>query len=167
MNAAAAKMVEALGDLMPEGGAGAVRFTFDCMEAAEDEIARAKRRWPKSVAKVDAAFLALMPTPVFRGKAIEVYRSHVVELLGRARVGTKLEPATEAEVLLALLAMSLIAPPSQQYAALADALFATVMPAAYAKLDKGHGASEPWPGASAELLGTMRRKLAQPRGPQP
>lgn len=142
-------------------GGNAFRSTFELMEVAGREVtaALATRRARKSVAvyrRIDDAWMALGDgLEAFHGKAPEVFRHHCRELLERAAAGEPLQPGTEAEVLLALSALSLKAPPSSQYAALFERLFVAVM----GRRVEGEPTREPWPGAADELLRDMRRKL--------
>ena len=139
------------------GAESAVSFAFDRMGVAEEELKRAFRTKKSEPA---GAFSALFPHEAFAGKAERVYRSHARELCARMKLKQDRRPGTAAEVLLALSALSLVAPPSQQYAALYERLFAEVMGDAV----NGEPTREPWPKASDELLHQMRRKLARDRG---
>lgn len=82
---------------------------FTCLAVAEDELAKADGPVP------DGLFKVLRPTPLFEGKTLDVYRSHVRELIARGvalQKGQKadLSAATRAEVLLYLSGASLVAP---------------------------------------------------------
>jgi hypothetical protein len=85
-----------------------------------------------------------------------VYRHHCRELIGRAKRGADTRPATDAEVMAALSAMSLRAPLGSTAASLYEELFRRVMGRRVA----GPSPREPWTGAKRELLDQMRRRLA-------
>ncbi len=73
-----------------EGGAAlaiAIRSTFDRMAIAEEEIASAKRRFPREAEQVHRAFKILCPPPGLRGLSDEVFRAHARELVERVALG--------------------------------------------------------------------------------
>lgn len=135
-----------------EGEVGSVvRFTFDCMGVAEEELKKAE---------ASAAFPLLCPTPLLVGKSLNLYRSHARELIARFKAKEDTRPGTDAECLTALLHGALKAPLDSTAAALAERLFRGVFDAdEVRRLGLGEAPREPWPGASDELLTTLRRKL--------
>lgn len=126
----------------------AVAGVFECMRVAELAILEAKRRQPDRACELDAAFILLRPTEPIRGKAPEVYRSHVVELLERVVAGDDTRPGTKAEALCALLGAATRAPLNAAGCLLADRLSFAVL--GYSA--PGDPPHEPWPGAADELL---------------
>lgn len=134
-----------------EGEAGSVvRFTFDCMGVAEEEL--------RGVA--DEAFMLLWPSPLLVGKSLKLYRSHARELVARFKAEEDTRLGTDAECLAAILHGALKAPLDSTAGALAERLFRGVFDAdEVRRLGLGEAPREPWPGASDELLTTLRRKL--------
>lgn len=131
------------------------------LETAEREIARAQRKYGLELVH---GFKVLCPSPVLRGKAPRVYRSHCRELLRRVARGQDTRPPTRAELLCAVSDASLVAPFNQAGAAAYEYLSRRVMgPTAYKKvLGDVPPAREPWPGAIGELLRPLRKKLMVP-----
>lgn len=139
----------------------AVTGIFDLMGTAEDEIAAALETETDAKKRVgiNGAFRYLCPPPGMTTLDERVYRAHARELVERCRNGAKLDDGTKAEVMVALSQMSLVAPPSAQYAALYERLFAEIFEQAV----PGDAAREPWPKASDELLADLRRKVGRER----
>lgn len=68
-----------------------VTFAFQAMGIAEEEIAAGKKRASKSRhTAIDAVFGSACPSPLLRGKSLELYRAHVRELVQRAEKGVGL-----------------------------------------------------------------------------
>ena len=133
------------------------RFAFDCMGVAEELLRDVPKR-----RRDFSPFIALRPTAPLQGKALELYRAHARELVGRVRAGAKqaaMEPATDAELLAAMHATSLVAPLTQGGFAVAAELFRRCFPEDAVEVF-GDDHREPWPGYVAEELGKMRRKFA-------
>lgn len=138
---------------MSPGGAGIVRV-LDLMGVADEEFGKAGR--PRGMWSV------LYPPEAMQPLVDDVYRAHCRELLARHKRGESLEPATDAEMLLALSDASLHAP----FNNLGGAAYATI---ARRVLDKdGRGLfeetlrglpSEPYKGAVDELLAGLQRRL--------
>ena len=126
-----------------------VHGLFDLMKIAEEEIARGGAD----------AFAFLCPPPGFTSLDERVYRAHARELVERVKRGERLEDGTKAEVMVLLSQQTLLAPPTQQYAALYEKLFAEI----FGTSVEGEPAREPWPKASEELLADLRRKAGLPR----
>lgn len=129
--------------------------TIEFIEVAEEELARA------GLSKRCGAFRLLLPPRAMTLLAERVYRHHCRELIGRIKTkkpheirAGELELATEAEVLTNMMSASLIAPPNQQWAALHELLFVRVMGVSV----DGEPTREPWPKASEELLGELRKR---------
>jgi len=155
--------------LFPEGQRGLLRDFAEWLSVAEEEIARFKAQYPGQAEWFDGVFPHLWPTPPLRGKSPEIYRAHVAELLGRVALrSSPLVVPTSAELLYIVLATALIAPLSQNPAALAEWLFADVRKLNPAIGDLGlrpeDGAREAWPGAIREQLTVMRKKFRFERG---
>lgn len=131
----------------------AVSRLFELMAVAEEEAARAGR---------PDAFAILCPTPVLRGKSVEVYRAHVRELLGRLQRGDDLEPGTDAECLCAALYAGGDAPLRQEGQAVAEWLCARVFPVQAAEIGCGR-MPERWEGQVLEDVAQLRRRLAARR----
>lgn len=136
-------------DLLRADLGAAFRRAFRLAEVAEAELA--------CEGDPPGAFMLLMPPVSMFDKDPAVYRSHVRELLRRIARGEDTRPATDAECLCALSAASLDAPLSSTPAALFERLFARVMPG---RVPAGDAVREPYVGACDELLGSMRRRLA-------
>jgi hypothetical protein len=111
------------------------------------------------------AFFALKPGDAFMGVDTRAYRHHVVELLGRYKAGTSLQPGTEAEVLLGLVETSRVAPLNQGGAALYHRLFRRVIgPEAHDQVLEGMTAPrERWDGQTDELLHEARPQVRSGR----
>lgn len=106
----------------------------------------------------------LAPSEIFRSTAVEVYRSHVRELVRRAKAGGRLDLGTEAEVLLGLREASLVAPLTRGGTMLYHATFRRVMgEAAYRELFGALAAvdapRERWDGELEELWSEARRNV--------
>lgn len=133
---------------------GTMAGIFDMLEVCGEEAER--------VGDVSSELWTMLaPSEVFRGTALEVYRSHVRELLKRSKAGGRLDLGTDAEVLLGLREASLVAPLSRSAAALYHAAFRSVMgEAAYRKLLGDVDAPrERWDGELDELWSEARRKI--------
>jgi hypothetical protein len=158
------KMAETLGSLAE--GMNPIRYsvrrTFECMDVAEQEIARALRLRSNASAtrraRIQRAFLALLPPEQLTSKGDEVYRQHARELLQRAADGKDLRPGTDAEVLTCMLDCSLQAPPTALIGLACARLFEKVM----GKKLGDDLSLEPWPGAVDELVADLRRKTSVP-----
>lgn len=132
-----------------------IEDVLDFAAVADQEIKDTGVKNKKEADTLNTAFPALRPRRMFFGKDMKVYRHHCKELIRRVLRGESLEPATEAEVMLALSAMSLEAPLQQDPAALYSRLFQRV----FGDLDLKYDMQETYPGACDELLGKMRHKL--------
>ena len=146
-----------------------VRRTFEFMEIAEEEIAKAEKRYTRDKvtrACIHDVFGHAQPGQLLRYSDV-LYRAHVRELCFRAEHSTfdkakaDMAPATKAEIVAALSEGSLLAPLDQQHAALYEELFCEIFGKYVGKGDER--TREPWPGASAELLHTMRQKFRRER----
>lgn len=127
------------------------------MLIAEEEIEAALKKLPRDKRKI--SFLALMPTDGMSSLASEVYRSHCRELIQRQLKGEALEPGTMAEILILMSHTSLKAPLDQMGGAVAEYAFQEV----FGKTLDGEPLREPWPGALAEQIAVLRRKLRRNR----
>lgn len=136
-----------------------VARVFGLMRIAEEEIAADQAR--NGFTSVDA-FPVLYPPPDMLMRADAVYRSHARELVERVRAGEDTRLGTKAEVLLAMSEVSLVAPPSENFAHLMERLFNEVMGPDVFVFDAAQP-RESWPGASDDTLGELRRKVAKPK----
>jgi hypothetical protein len=152
-------MLNALGSLVSGDVRVRIRATFDMMGIAEEEIADAMRaartRWVR--ARLDASFGVLTPPPAMVGKASALYVYHVREMLARVASGADTRPGTDAEVLVGLLAASVVAPLDGTGTMLAEKLFRRVFPDAERVLGPGTGTHETYPGEMAARLEEARR----------
>lgn len=136
-----------LNEIMGSRLGGWIKSAFDCMEMAEEEIARAQKRFPDKKQEIWESFMLLSPTEVLEGKTDRVYRAHARELLERVGRGQDTRKGTAAELLCAMLAAATAAPLNAQGAALTERLFTIVMGR---KLDE-EGAFRPvWKGQVEE-----------------
>ncbi|HRK34499.1 MAG TPA: hypothetical protein PLJ47_07870 [Candidatus Hydrogenedentes bacterium] len=145
----------------------AINQTFRRMEIAEKEIARAQRKHPKHKDRVFQVFRQLCPTPPLARVLDDVYRMHCRELIDRSIQCEDTKPATEAEVLGFLSQASLEAPLDRIPSLLYQQLFADILPVqarALPSLGRIDSLDSYEQNAVAELLHTLRRKLAIKRG---
>lgn len=158
---ALAKMVEVMDEL---GGRSwsAIRRSFERMKIAEEEIARASRlrsnSSPERRARIQRAFSVLCPPEQLALKSDDVYRAHARELVRRAAADEDCRPGTDAEVLCCMLDCSLAAPPTALVGLACARLFGLVVGRSIGE----ELSAEPWPGAVAELVEDLRRKIAVP-----
>lgn len=142
----------------PNTGVAFIVQSLDCMEVAEQEIARAQAEHPEHAATLRRVFGVAMPGNLATyGQTL--YRAHVRELLDRVVDGFPFDLGTDAEVLDVLSTASLRAPLGSQAAALFERLFARMFPAEAATVLDGGPRAEPWQGASSELASEIKRKL--------
>jgi hypothetical protein len=161
-----AEQKRALEALLPDGSVGVIGRTFDLMAVAEREIARARRkhRTRRTSELLNGSFLMLQPGELSR-YSDELYAAHCRELLERVVKGDDPRPGTRAEMLAALSEASLKAPLERNAHTAMEHLFAQCFPG-NALSAGGHSPGEQWPGAVAELLRGMARRLAKDdRGP--
>jgi len=153
--------------LLPVALGDTLTRTFRCMELAEDEIAKVKRRHPGQAAALDDAFRHLMPTPVLRGLGDEVYGAHCREILELLATGDDIREGTTAEVIAALAESSQAAPLTRTATLLYIELFELVFPGKSEKLFAELGPMEPNAYERTqmrELEADLRRKLRTDRG---
>lgn len=136
-----------------------IASVFARMGIAEDEIAAAKKRWPKNAKRIHTAFKWCCPSELLRDKTDELYKVHVQEIIERVASGKDPVPLTRAEVLAALSNASLAAPLGSRSEALMTELFNEL------GLGSVEPAREPWKGSNAELFAEMRctTRLPNPR----
>lgn len=158
---ALAKMAEVMDEL---GGRSwsAIQRSFERMKIAEEEITRASRlrsnSSPERRARIQRTFSVLCPPEQLALKSDDVYRSHARELVRRAAADEDCRPGTDAEVLCCMLDCSLAAPPTALVGLACARLFERV----FGRSIGGELSAEPWPGAVAELVEDLRRKIAVP-----
>lgn len=128
--------------------------TFRSMEIAEQEINKAKGRWPRKKDALHKSFRLLMPGPL-SGVREEVYRHHCQEILERVVKDEDTTLATKAEMMVAISEFTLKIPINSTMAALYERLFLEVIPRA--KLE-GEPTREPYKGAAEEMLQQMRKR---------
>lgn len=148
-NAAIRKLTELTGD-------STIVRTFDFMQIAGEEIDRGKLAAESDAAakRAHRCFMACQPGGFVHFTDV-VYRAHVRELVQRALDDESLVPATKAEVMLVLSQGSLTAPLNAQHTALYEELFKDIF-GHYVRPDDV--TREPYAGATAELLHTLRQK---------
>lgn len=135
----------------------AIEDCFRRMSLAEAAIKRFCRRVPAHRHRLDKAFgILCWQIPVRVGD--QIYIAHIEELLQRVVDRQSVSEATRAEALAFLHSASLRTPLAQQAAALYADLFQEVLHTA-ALFEEDKYPTEPWRGASAELLERLRRDL--------
>lgn len=158
MGKAATAPAGALDDIVRELTGGHFDAIMRMLAITEEEIARAKRKYPDKADKVDLAFMLCKPTEVLKGKCDQVYKSHVRELIVRAMRGKDTRPGTAAEVLCGMLGAATLAPLNAEGAALVERLFRIVM---RQELDGEHFRPV-WKGQVEDAFAEAQRKTAQP-----
>jgi len=114
--------MEKLMEALTEGLGNGFARLFEQMGIADEEWRRADMGKGKS-----ELWNMLTPGDTFRDMHVELYRSHVRELIERERRGDDLDYGTRAEVIVGLMVTSLKAPLSQGPSALYHRLFREVM----------------------------------------
>jgi len=143
---------ELLGPIGP-----AIEDCFRRMSLAEAAIKRFCRRFPAHRHRLDKAFgILCWQIPVRVGD--QIYIAHIEELLQRVVDQQSVSEGTRAEALALLHSASLRTPLAQQAAALYADLFQQVLHTA-ALFEEDKYPTEPWRGASAELIEKLRRDL--------
>lgn len=125
-----------------------VDWTFDCMEIAERALKNRDQH---------GRFALLMPTPAI-GKIIKLYEKHVSELMNRLSKRLDTRPATKAEMLGAMVTLSMDAPLNNEGMIVYEYLFHELFPG---ELDVERS-KEQWSGQLQEAITVLRRKLEQP-----
>lgn len=141
---------------------GRVASLFRCMDIAEEEItkvwprdANGKPTDPSPITLAPSLFRACLPPQDFVDKHEGLYRHHVRELVQRSKTkSASYAVATEAEVLVGILAASQLAPLTHDGMVLAEPLFESVMGSKF-----GVHTAEQWAGQYDELLAEARRKV--------
>lgn len=100
----------------------------------------------------------LHPTGALQGMSMDMYRSHVREILGRVEAREDTRPGTAAECLAALSTVSLEVMPK----ALARAAIELVWEKVFGRPAGGDPFLEEWLGQAEETLIVARKKLAAP-----
>jgi hypothetical protein len=93
-----------------------VARTFALVEVAEQEIAAAKKRWPKKAKAFDAAFLDLCPEQPMIEFGELLYRAYVQERLKQIEAGQG-RSATNAEIAMTISRLSNLTPIHWEYTA--------------------------------------------------
>ncbi len=134
---------------------GTISGILDLLEICGEEVERAGFEVEHDL------WMLLAPGDAFRGTAVDVYRSHVRELLARAKAGTRLDLGTDAEVLLGMREASLVAPLTRHGTMLYHAAFRSALgEAAYRKLlGDIDPPREQWEGQLEEIWTEARRKV--------
>lgn len=136
-------------DFLPPG----VTSTFARMAIAEEEIREA---YPQKADEPPGLFLVLTPSPLLENLRPEMYRAHARELVTRSRSRRPdYSPATEPEILAALLQAATHAPLNRAGQALADELWRRIMGWTF----DDDPAREEWPGQFNEELTAARRRV--------
>ncbi len=154
----------AASELLGAGVASTIAHTFRCMEIAEEEISAAKARRPLLATQLHDGFRELCPPQVLREAGERLYRAHCRELLDRIATGSPLRPATTAELLAVLQAMSLAAPLERAATVLYWDRFGELFPADAARIrsEVGPLAADSYDQVRAkELEAKLRRQLGR------
>ena len=162
----ATKARSCLADLAPKEIVSTIARTFELMEIAEEEIARARSTLKPKVLgsrerseRINQAFKALMPGALLN-LTDAVYRHHCREIIDRADQGEDLRPGTESEVLHMLMQTSLRSPLNSSGQALYERLFKNIV----GKLPEDwEPTPEAWKGQADEMLHDARKRLARDR----
>lgn len=128
--------------------------TLDALEVADAAV---RSRWPQGN-EPKGLFLALMPPLSLRGKAPQLYASFANELAERALHREALEPATDAEVLVAMMATATRTPLNQEGQLVAEVLFERIFPGVVPMSTR-----ESYRGQLEESLRALRHRLRVPR----
>lgn len=119
--------VRDLEDVIQELAGPVIGSIMRMLVIVEEEIGRAKRKYPAKAHQIDLAFILCKPTDVLQGKCDQVYRSHVRELIIRTMRGKDTRPGTAAECLCGMMGAATIHPLNAEGAALVEKLFQIVM----------------------------------------
>lgn len=136
---------------------GRVSALFDKMEIAENEIAKAKERYPEDAERLHDCFKLMCPSAPLSDRPDKLYRAHCRELLERVHNNIDARPGTAAEVLAIMSTWSLEHMPDHNAVALMGRLFAQVFPEQDAYND---APLEMWKGAADELYSKLQKKAA-------
>lgn len=153
-------------------GGGTGKFlsnVFKSIQTVAEEIELAIKKYPMQADLLDPMFMEFqLQAHEMQALDDRVFRSHVQEILERigTRVGKKaLEKGTKAEVLVALMNSSFIAPLNQSALALYEKLFTDII--GKRAFNEILGASFPargaYPGETDELLEWARQRVRQER----
>lgn len=145
-----------LEELLSSDARNAVAYTFECMTIAEEEIARAKRKYPRKAKRAHAAFKVLCPPASLRGFSKELYRAYAAELVERAVRGEDTRLGTKAEILGMMSVTSAAAPFNSIGFALAMRLFKDLYP----QVKHDELPAEPWQGACDEKFRELQSKTS-------
>lgn len=130
---------------------------FRMMGVVEEELDALGFRTARTAGGA-SLFYALRPSQPFATvRNLEVFRSHVLELIARHRDGEALEPATKIEVALAILECSKAAPLNRL--GLATLALAAKFTPLEEHIDPDWHRLERYTGQAAIELDTMRKKL--------
>lgn len=124
------------------------------MGIAEEEIAKAKKLYPRKAKRIHTAFKVLCPSAALKGFSVELYRAHVQELIERVARKEDTRPGTKAEILACMSTTSAAAPFNQMGFALAMRLFKDLYP----QVKHDELPAEPWQGACDEKLNELRKQ---------
>jgi hypothetical protein len=154
-----------LEDFLPE--IGSIREMFRAMEWAEEEIESARARHGETGrGPLWGSFKILTPT-LDRMYSETLYRAHCRELLERVAAGQPVEPATDVEMILALMEASLTAPPNSSVICLYLRLAQRSLPEMFA-VASDHTDLEAYEsvhgGAASDHENWLRAKLSRRRG---
>jgi len=115
-------MTDAAYDILGPALGGAVRNAFDLMEIAEEEIASYKEKFPDKEDELHGSFMKVVPPDGMEKLTDKVYRHHCQQILNWVahdrKVGT-----TDAQVIMALSAMTVQFPVRREFAAAYAILF--------------------------------------------
>jgi len=143
-------MERALGAVLPRGEGTKIMRAFD-LGAEADELCKVHGY---------EAWEWLWPTPPLLRLTKTVYRSHVLELIGRFKEGGDMTEPTKAELLSSLSALSLLRPPGRSEEVVYHRLFRDVMGSEVyaAMIGNDRIPQEEWRGQADELLADLVRR---------
>lgn len=132
---------------------------FEAMEVAEEVISEYKEQYPDKADLIHDAFQYMRPSKYLRNVPMKVYRIHAKEIVQRIIDKDELEPATDAELLIAFSEISLKIPlhaePATAYFRLAKQHFPEIIDMEYEY--------ESYPGSIEETYQELRQKMAVSR----
>jgi len=144
-----------------------IQRMFQLMEITENEIEKAKQRWPERTDMLHRSFMLLRPTSEAMSDVGEVfYRHHCREILRRVAEGGDTRMGTTLEVVLALREASLVSPLKRDPAVLYAKLFMRCgqkvlsEDSELARLMWDMARDESYRGACDEIESDLRRKLS-------
>jgi hypothetical protein len=135
---------------------------FDDMKIAEEEIAKAMKRYPDKADLIWGQFLLMQMPPLLYKKTPALYRHHCAELLDRVGTGSApLDLGTQAEVLAVMIESCMRAPLRTDATVVCSRLFLAIFPGAHWAETK---LPETFNGAAGELYTKTAKKIGRESG---